>query len=660
MCCRSPRGWRALAMALGLCGVLGVTAAPHPLLAAPGPKAQVQKAEQLNAKARESFKAGRFDEAVDLFMQVYDLVRTPTAVFNAARAREAAHKPVEAKALYELYCNIEKSPEGLADARKRLADIEAAMNQDAVKKAADEAAAKKAKEDADAAQKRADAERAEAEKLRLEKEKQDKQIAVPTKAALAGVTFLPPSGETNEESVRTTQEVLGAAQQEARSAQFGDVHAVGEYTQAEATRTLPGGCDFRCQLGIARSLGSAYALTTALSSVGGQWRLRLVLWRTADTTDAGHTEVVAYTLPGLAQRGRRAAGEVFNGVRKLTVAVVPTPSAPAPNSPANLLIDSDPAGSAVVVDDVERGAAPLTVALPPGAHIVRVQRAGYLARGGVAQLQSGTQRVTLALAPQLPAEAAPAGPIPQIATVQLPGQPGPTTVPTGSVPPPTTATRPPEPVPPPPTQPVGKTIGLRERTPGAETTPAKIAAPSMGTPTAPAEPSKSGLLWGGVMHLEGALATAEDPNKKVKPDASLGGGGFLHFGYGEKDSAAWISGLVGARYFAYQGMSAPSKSGGATPHGMSYWLGVAFPRAAGLTGGFHYNRVAQNNGTPDFSYTTWSLRLISAKSWFYFAMGVEGLLTSDRKYNIYDEFGIGPNLRISLEMGVNIGAPLSK
>jgi len=655
-------------MAVGLFGVLSVTAAPAALAAPPGAKAQVRKAEQLNAQARDSFKAGRFDEAVDLFMQVYDLVRTPTAVFNAARAREAAHKPVEAKALYELYCNIEKSPEGLADAHKRLADIEAAMNQETAKKAADEAAAKKAREDADAAQKRAEAERAEIERLRLEKEKLDRerQAAPPPKAALAGVTFLPPNGETNEESVRSTQDVLGAAMLEARSAQFGDVHPVGDYTQAEAARTLPGGCDFRCQLGIARALGSAYALSTALSSVGGQWRLRLVLWRTADTADAGHVEVAAYTLAGLAQRGRRAAGEVFNGVRKLTVATVPTPTVPAPGSLANLLIDSDPAGSIVSVDEIERGSAPLMIALAPGAHVLRVQRVGYHARGGVAQLQSGTQRVTLALAPALAADSPPAGPPAPVAAAPLPGQAAPpAALPVAVAPPATAAT-----VPPP-----GKTAapGVRSASPATPTpaatppatpTPAATAAGKSGPPAAatppapPPEPSQNGVLWGGVVHAEGGLATAEDPNKKVKPDASLGGGAFMHLGYGPKDSAAWISGLLGARYFAYQGLS--GKAPAATPHGMSYWLGIAFPRAAGLTGAFHYNSVAQNNGTPAFAYTTWSVRLISAKSWFYFAMGVEGLLTSERKYNIYDEFGIGPSLKIGLEMGVNIGASLSK
>lgn len=668
------RAWRAWVLTLGLLLVLGSSLSPRPSYAA-GSKTQVQKAEQLNTQAREAFKAGRFDEAVDLFMQVYDLTRTTTAVFNAARAREAAHKPIEAKALYELYLNIEKSPDGLADARKRLADIETQTHQDAAQQAAQAAAAAAAaKADADAAQKRLEADKAEAERQRLEKERQE---AARAKAVLAGVTFLPPTGETNEECVRTTQEVMGAAQGEARTAQFGDIHPVGDYTQAEQARTLPGGCDFRCQMGVARGMGSAYALTTALSSAGGQWRLRLVLWRVTDTVDAGHVEVMAYTLAGLAQRGRRAAGEVFNGVRKLNVVTVPTPTAPAAGSPANLLVDSDPAGATVIVDDAEKGLAPLMVVLSPGAHVVRVQKAGFHARGGVAQVVSGTSRVTLALAPVLAPEAAPAAVVAPVAPAPVPtpvaaaAQPAQTAAPSPTPPPP-----PPAPQPTQPTQPARRT-GLtaaqvaadhKAAAASAAATPAPTSAPPAPTPTAtptpppppPAAPSGSGLLWGGVLHLEGALATAEDPNRKVKPDASIGGGAFMHFGYGEKESAAWISGLVGARYFSYQGLSAGSKASAATPHGMSYWMGVAFPRAAGLTASFHYNTSAQDNRTDNFNFMTWSVRLISAKRTFYFAMGVEGLLASQRKSNIYDEFGLGPQLRIGLEMGVNIGAPLSQ
>ena len=71
--------------------VLLTLAAPIAHAKPPLPTA-TQRAEALDSQAKQAFHDGQFDRAADLFMQVYDVAKSPTAVFNAARAREQAKK----------------------------------------------------------------------------------------------------------------------------------------------------------------------------------------------------------------------------------------------------------------------------------------------------------------------------------------------------------------------------------------------------------------------------------------------------------------------------------------------------------------------------------------------------------------------------------------
>ncbi|MBI5610783.1 MAG: hypothetical protein HY902_18035 [Deltaproteobacteria bacterium] len=153
-----------------------------PALAAPkadSPKVVRAKAEALNAEAKEAFKSGQFDRAAELFMQVYDLSKQPAAVYNAARAREQGGKLVEAKALFELFLRLERTAKGQEDAKKRIADIDAKLKQDAEDKAKAEAEAKaKAEAEQKARQEEADRRLREAEQKTRDAEQKAREAQI--------------------------------------------------------------------------------------------------------------------------------------------------------------------------------------------------------------------------------------------------------------------------------------------------------------------------------------------------------------------------------------------------------------------------------------------------------------------------------------------------
>ena len=127
--------------------ILLLASAWLPTAALYAPKAPTAKqikaqAQQVNEQAKAAFRLGEWDRAAELFLQVYDLAKLPTAVYNAARAREQAGKLVEAKALLELFLSIEKAPAGQQDGRKRIADIDEKLRRQAEDKARAEADAK--------------------------------------------------------------------------------------------------------------------------------------------------------------------------------------------------------------------------------------------------------------------------------------------------------------------------------------------------------------------------------------------------------------------------------------------------------------------------------------------------------------------------------------
>ncbi len=204
-----------------------------PTAALGAPKAPTAKqikaqAQLVNEQAKEAFRAGQWDRAADLFLQVYDLAKLPTAVYNAARAREQGAKLMEAKALFELFLSIEKSPAGQQDGRKRIADIEEKLRRQAEDKARAEAEAK-ARAEADEKLRLAEARARDAEQreqLATQKVREAEILAQKEAAAKAEV----------EAKLRAETEARGRAEaeQKAQSAEARALDAEKRAREAEA------------------------------------------------------------------------------------------------------------------------------------------------------------------------------------------------------------------------------------------------------------------------------------------------------------------------------------------------------------------------------------------------------------------------------------------
>lgn len=204
---------------------------------APTAKQIKAQAQQVNEQAKEAFRAGQWDRAAELFLQVYDLAKLPTAVYNAARAREQGGKLMEAKALFELFLSIEKSPAGQQDGRKRIAELEEKLNREAQEKARAEAEAK-AKAEAEEKLRQAEARAREAEQreqLATQKVREAEMLAQKEKAAKAEV----------EAKLRAETEARGRAEaeQKAQSAEARALDAEKRAREAEARAKLAGKTD---------------------------------------------------------------------------------------------------------------------------------------------------------------------------------------------------------------------------------------------------------------------------------------------------------------------------------------------------------------------------------------------------------------------------------
>ncbi len=606
-----------------------------------------QKAQVVNDQGKQAFKDGRFAEAADLFMQVYDLVKTPTAVFNAARARQMAHKLPEAKALFELYVRMEKSPAGVDAGQAKIGEIDKQIKEEADElarqnaaraqaeadaRAKAEADARRAREEALALAKKAEAERLELEKMKAEKARLDAQGTSPQPpTVLGGVALLPPSGAGTEEAVRTVGQVLQVSLQQAQAAQQGPVRSVADYVRAEMSRPQRNTCDFPCQLATARSLGAAWAVTTTLKQEAGRVLLIQGLWRTTDGYDAGQTEVAALSLTGLLPRAKVAAGDVFNPIRVF----LPQPGPAGPPGATVITLETDPAGVQVSIDEQEQGVTPLSRTLRPGDHVLRLRKLGYHPRFGMIRWQGGTQVLRVTLPRQLPADKVESATAPPATPAN--GTVVPQAMPTGTE----AASGAPS------------TAGNAPRTGEI-----KASKPSLTTHPASEGEDPAGVRWGILLRAEGGAALIEDAASSIKPDLAIGLGALAHVGYAGEAGPAWVSGVVGLRWQRYLGLSAAGQA--ASPHGNGLELGVLIP-SANLMVTWARQWMRLDNSFPGFSYDTIQLRILQARSWFYFALGMEVLVGNDRPPLQLDEFGTGPNLRMNVEFGLNIpGTPMSK
>ncbi len=108
-----------------------------------------QKGVQLFNQSEASYRAGRFREAADLLRQAYDLLRSPTLLYNLARALESDGDLKGALAAYRQYLRDEPKIPDRPAIESRVANLERQLKERESLEA-DRAAAEKARLEAEA------------------------------------------------------------------------------------------------------------------------------------------------------------------------------------------------------------------------------------------------------------------------------------------------------------------------------------------------------------------------------------------------------------------------------------------------------------------------------------------------------------------------------
>lgn len=85
----------------------------------------MNEAETLASQAKEQFKSGDYEVSAKLFMAAYAKSHAAALIFNAARAYEEAGKKADAIAMFRMYISLAKDEAGIADAKQRIARLEA-------------------------------------------------------------------------------------------------------------------------------------------------------------------------------------------------------------------------------------------------------------------------------------------------------------------------------------------------------------------------------------------------------------------------------------------------------------------------------------------------------------------------------------------------------
>lgn len=123
-------------LAIAVCAALLCAASP----ALSQTKKDLERAEAKATEGKAYFKGKLFAEAADAFMGAYAIVRKPTLVYNAARAREELGDHKRAIALFNMYVGLATVSEaGKKAAREHIAKLQAKVD-------AAEAAARAAEE----------------------------------------------------------------------------------------------------------------------------------------------------------------------------------------------------------------------------------------------------------------------------------------------------------------------------------------------------------------------------------------------------------------------------------------------------------------------------------------------------------------------------------
>jgi tetratricopeptide (TPR) repeat protein len=110
---------------LVFCAVLGANAAQAQ--SAPDDPARREEAKTRYAEGAEAYRAGKFMEAVELFLAADRLAPSPALSFNVARAYEKLIEPARALEHYRAYVRRGSEPEHEQAVRKRIVELEGVL-----------------------------------------------------------------------------------------------------------------------------------------------------------------------------------------------------------------------------------------------------------------------------------------------------------------------------------------------------------------------------------------------------------------------------------------------------------------------------------------------------------------------------------------------------
>lgn len=114
----------ALRIALSLAAGLAALAPPSPWIAAALAQPAPQRARELFKQSEESYRAGRFQEAIDRLREAYALDRKPVLLYNMARAYEGLGDTRAAVDAYKRYLEAEPATPDRGALEQRIATLE--------------------------------------------------------------------------------------------------------------------------------------------------------------------------------------------------------------------------------------------------------------------------------------------------------------------------------------------------------------------------------------------------------------------------------------------------------------------------------------------------------------------------------------------------------
>lgn len=107
--------------------VAGTSAAGDPAKADPPRKLSKAEVEEAKTQASAAFQSGKYSEAAEILLRVYDSEPQPLFLFNAGQAYRKGDKPKEAKAAYEQFLQVAPSHKLAPEVQGYVRDMDALL-----------------------------------------------------------------------------------------------------------------------------------------------------------------------------------------------------------------------------------------------------------------------------------------------------------------------------------------------------------------------------------------------------------------------------------------------------------------------------------------------------------------------------------------------------